>query len=183
MTDLIAMFANLSQSLPSVQAMLGGVSYVFGMICIISGIMRFKENADKGQGGGGSKSHMTIPTAYVLAGSALLFLPTTFDAFSNTLFGSGSSVLQYAGYQPYDIYSAMTILIETIGIIWVIRGCVLLAHASHPEGGQEGSKGFGFKGFLFVVAGIFAINFHSTVDMMDTVMNYLIDLSSGGEPS
>lgn len=177
MIDLITMLSNLSKSLPSVQHLLGGVSYVLGIVFCMVGLNRLRENHEKGPQSGDPKSKTIVPVAYLMAGAGLLFMPTMFDAFSNTLFGSGSSVLEYAGYQPYDVYSSMTILIETIGIVWFIRGCVLIAHASHPEQGREGSKGFGGKGLLFIIAGLFGINFHSTVNMMDTIMNYILSLT------
>ncbi len=177
MIDLIAMIGNLSKSLPSVQTMLGGLSYLLGIIFVMVALARFRENIGKGAQGGGKESQIIVPFSYLIIGAILFFLPTTLDTFSSTLFGSGTSVLQYSGYQPYDIYNSMTIVIETAGLIWFIRGCVLLAHSSHPEQGQEGSKGFGHKGLLFIIAGLFAINFHSTVNMMNNVMNYLLDLT------
>lgn len=173
MVDLSGMLSNLSKSLPSVQYLLGGASYILGIAFCIGALFRFKDNVEKGPGQE-SESQMIVPFAYLLTGSGLLYLPSLMDSFSTTLFGSNTSILQYAGYQPYDIYGSMTILIETIGIVWFIRGCVLLSHASHPEQGRSGSKGFGGKGLLFILAGLFCINFHSTVDMMNSVMNYLM---------
>jgi hypothetical protein len=176
MVDLSGMLSNLSKSLPSVQYLLGGLSYIMGIGFCITAMFRFKDNVEKGQS---SEPHaqMIVPFAYLLIGSALLFLPTMLDAMSTTLFGSSASVLQYDGYQPYDIYGSMTILIETVGLVWFIRGCVLLSHASHPEQGQTGSKGVGGKGMFFIISGLFGINFHATVNMMDTIMSYLINLT------
>lgn len=175
MLDLSAMLSNVSKSLPSVQHLLGGVSYLLGIAFCITALFRFKDNVEKGQSSE-SESQPVVPLAYLLVGSALLYLPSMMNAMSTTLFGSNASVLQYEGYQPYDIYGSVTILIETIGLLWFIRGCVLLSHSSHPEQGRTGSKGFGGKGLLFIVAGLFAINFHSTVDMLDTAMTYLLGL-------
>lgn len=177
MVDLSAMLSNLSKSLPSVQYLLGGISYLGGIAFCFAALLRFRDNVEKGQGGGESDSNMTVPFAFLAMGSALLFLPSMMGALSTTLFGSNSSVLEYSGYKPYDIYGAMTILIETIGVIWFIRGCVLLAHASNPEQGRTGSKGLGPKGLMFIIAGLFGINFHSTVLMMDSVMNYLLSIT------
>ena len=178
MIDLSEMLSNVSKSLPSVQYMLGGISYLVGVAFCITALLRFRDNMEKdSQGSGEHGQHTMAPFAYLLTGAALLFLPSMMDALSTTLFGSDNTVLQYGGYQPYDIYGAMTILIETIGVIWFIRGCVLLAHASHPEQGRTGSKGLGPKGLLFVVSGLFAINFHATVNMMNSVVNYLLNIS------
>ncbi|PJD92911.1 MAG: type IV secretion protein IcmC [Legionella sp.] len=177
MIDLITMIGNLSKTLPSVQTMLGGLSYLLGIIFVMAALARFRQNVDKGAQGGGKDTKMIVPFSYLFVGAILFFLPTTMHTFSNTLFGSGTSVLQYSDYQPYDIYNSITLLVETVGLVWFIRGCVLLAHASHPEQGQEGSKGFGHKGLLFIIAGLFGINFQSTVNMMNSVMTYLINLT------
>ena len=169
------MLSNVSKSLPSVQYLLGGLSYLLGIAFCMVALAHFRENVSNEQGG--QNKHHIAPYAYLLSGAMLLYLPTMMDALSTTLFGSSTSVLQYAGYQPYDVFSSMTILIETTGLIWFIRGCVLIAHASHPEQGKTGSKGVGHKGVIFVIAGLLAINFQSTVNMVDTVMNYLLNLT------
>lgn len=174
MVDISGMLSNLSKSLPSVQHMLGGVSYLGGIAFCIAALYRFREHVEKQ---GESEANIIIPLAFLAMGSALLFLPSLMDALSTTLFGTNSSVLEYAGYEPYNIYNSITILIETIGVIWFIRGCFLLAHASDPEQGRKGSKGVGPKGLLFIVGGLFGINFHTTVQMMDSVMNYLLNIT------
>lgn len=169
----------MSKSLPAVQHLLGGLSYLLGIAFCLVALVRFREHVESGSD---QKKHHVAPYAYLLSGAMLLYLPSTMDALSTTLFGSSTSVLQYAGYQPYDVYSSMTILIETTGLIWFIRGWVLISHASHPEQGQTGSKGVGPKGLIFVIAGLFAINFHTTVNMVDTVMNYLISFTVNASP-
>ena len=174
MVDLSQMLSNLSKSLPSVQYLLGGISYLGGIGFFIAALFRFRDNVEKQ---GESDAKMIVPFAFLAMGSALLFLPSLMDALSTTLFGSSSSVLEYAGYQPYSIYNSMTILIETIGVIWFVRGCFLIAHASDPEQGRQGSKGVGVKGLMFIVGGLFGINFHSTVQMMDSALNYLMGIT------
>lgn len=176
MIELSVMLSNASKSLPSVQHLLGGLSYILGIAFCMVALARFRENIEHEQGGG-QQTHHIAPYAYLLSAAMLFYLPSMLDALSTTLFGTSTSVLQYAGYQPYDVYSSMTIIIETAGLIWFIRGCVLIAHASHPEQGRTGSKGVGPKGMIFIIAGLFAINFHSTVNMVDTIMNYLINLT------
>lgn len=175
MNDLVAIFSNLSRSLPPVQNLLGGLSYLLGIVFCMVGLAKFREQHDPGSQAEPSKSWS--PYGYLLAGAALLYLPTMFNALSNSLFGAGVSVLQYSGYDPYDIYNAMEILIETIGIIWFLRGCVLLAHSSNPNQGQER---LGMKGVLFMISGLFAINFHSMVNVLNNAMEQLFAWSSSG---
>jgi len=112
---------------------------------------------------------MFIPLAYFLGGAALIFLPTTLTVLSNTAFGT-DSILAYATYNPYNIYDAMKLVIKTMGLIWFVRGCVLLVHASEP-GVQEGPKGL-----TFLFAGILAMNFEGTISILNYMMDHMMDL-------
>ncbi|MDP3706072.1 MAG: type IV secretion protein IcmC [Legionellaceae bacterium] len=174
-SDLVVMFGNLSRSLPSVDRLLGGLSYLLGLMFYYVSITKFRDIIEES---GGQKVKIIVPSAYFLAGSALFFLPTVIDAFSQTLFGSGYNVLAYSSDNMSNIYSSITMLIQMAGFIWFMRGCVLLAHASHPEQGQEGSKGHGPKGFLFIVASLFAINIQFTVNMLNYFITHLMSISS-----
>ncbi len=173
--DLIVMLNNLSKSLPEVQKFFGGFSYVFGLAFCLTSIVKFKEIFNEG----GGNARFVVPSAYLLTGIGLLFLPSLIDAFSTTLFGTQDNVLAYSQNNQYDIYSSMVIIIQTIGFIWFIRGCVLLSHASQPQHGQEGSKGLGPKGLTFIIGGLFAINFYSTVDMLDYIVNHIMQIVAG----
>ncbi|AHE66356.1 hypothetical protein Loa_00788 [Legionella oakridgensis ATCC 33761 = DSM 21215] len=77
----------------------------------------------------------------------------------------------YSNYNPYNIYSAMRVVIRTAGLIWFVRGCVLLVHASEP-GVQHGPKGL-----AFLCAGVLAINFEGTVAVVNVIIEKLILLS------
>ena len=177
--DLIEMFGNLSASLPSINHLLGGFSYLLGIVFYISSFHKFKELFAEG---GGGHHKQSVPWVYFFAGSALFYLPTMIDTLSNTLFGSGYNILAYSDFNRFDIRYSVTMLIQTAGILWFIRGCVLLAHASQPEQGQEGSKGYGPKGILFLVASLFAININATERMLYHVISQLMRYFSGGAP-
>lgn len=176
--DLITMLGNLSQSLPAVDEFLGGFSYIFGLIFCIISLIKLKDNIGEGDG---SSESLFIPLAYFSVGVGLLFLPSLYSAFSQTLFGTTDNVLAYSSTNKYDVYNSMTMLIQTAGFIWFIRGCVLLAHSSKPEQGREGSKGLGPKGFFFMLGGLFAINIYSTVDMLDYTIYHIMKIFSGME--
>lgn len=173
-TDLIVMFNNLSRSLPAVEEFLGGFAYIFGIIFCLAGLSKLKEAYAEG-----GSARITAPIAYLLTGIGLLFLPSLVDAYSSTLFGSQDNVLAYSQSDPYDIYSSMVILIQTIGFVWFIRGCILMSHSSEPQHGQEGRKGMGPKGLLFIIGGLFAINIYSTVDMLDYMITQLMQIAAG----
>ena len=59
----------------------------------------------------------------------------------------------------------MGLLIRTAGILWFVRGCVLVAHASEP-GTQEGPKGL-----AFICAGVLAMNFDNTISVLNYILN------------
>ena len=65
----------------------------------------------------------------------------------------------------------MGILIRTGGLLWFVRGCVLIAHASQP-GTQQGGKGL-----LFILAGILAMNFDNTIAMVNSALNSLFTMT------
>ena len=66
----------------------------------------------------------------------------------------------------------MRILIQTAGLIWFVRGSLLLVRASEP-GKQEG-----IKGLLFVIFGVFAVNFNFTVDALNGMFAYFMKMTS-----
>ena len=168
--DIITMIGNLSQSLLKVQAMVTGLGYLVGILLFIVAIMKLKKIGDS-RARGGSSEKMFVPLAYFIGGSALVFLPSAITVLSNTTFGN-SNVLAYGSFNPYDILSSMTVLIKTAGVIWFVRGCILLVHASEP-GVQHGPKGL-----AFLCAGILAVNFEATMGFVDYVVEKLMSLTS-----
>lgn len=167
-TDFVKMIGNISQSLLPVQALISGLGYLIGLLFMITAITKLKKIGDA-RARGGSQEKMFVPIAYILGAVALVYLPSTVNVLSNTAFGLGN-ILQYTQYNPYNIYSAMRIVVQTAGLIWFVRGCVLLVHASEP-GVQEGPKGL-----IFLFAGILAINFDRTIGMVNYTLDNLIRL-------
>ena len=166
MTDLVAMIGNLGSSLFQVQKLITGFGYILGITFIMVAIGKGKEAVESP-----AQSSKFIPLAYFGLGAGLLYLPSMLDTLSNTLFGS-SNVLAYSqAYNPGDIYSSMRLLIQTSGLVWFVRGSVLMAHASHP-GEQHGPKGL-----AFICAGILAMNFEATIGWLDYIVNSLMTIT------
>jgi hypothetical protein len=167
-TDLVAMLGNLSRSLFPVQHLITGLAYLIGIAFFMVAIAKFKKIGESA--GRGSQEKMFGPLAFLLGGAALVFLPSGVKFLENTTFGAGN-VLSYVNYNPYNIYSSMGLIIQTAGVIWFIRGCVLLVGASSP-GVQHGPKGL-----AFLFAGILAVNFQGTAAFINTVMQNLESLT------
>ncbi len=164
--DLVTMVGNLGRSLPQVQALVSGLGYLLGIVFIFAALGKCKEMGEQGS----PQGKVFSSVAYFLTGAALLYLPSMLQTLSTTLFGT-SNVLEYATkYNPYDIYSSMHLLIQTSGLIWFVRGCVLLAQASEP-GEQHGPKGL-----TFVFAGILAMNFESTMGWLDYILTNMMNI-------
>lgn len=163
------MLGNLSRTLLPVQSLASGLGYLIGILLIMKAIAKLKVIGDS-RAQGGSHEKIFVPIAYILAGAGLIFLPSALQVISNTAFGTGN-ILQYVPNQNFNVYNSMGILIQTIGVIWFIRGCILLAHASEP------GVDYGAKGLTFLIAGIFAINFQGTYAMVNYVMSGLLHIT------
>ncbi|MGQ3888002.1 type IV secretion protein IcmC [Legionella sp. CNM-1927-20] len=162
-TDLIAMLGNLSRSLFPVQSVIVGIAYMLGILFFITALQKLLKIGDQ-RANSSSQESIYVPIAYILGGAALLFLPSALDALSNTTFGIGN-VLSYTDYDHNSIFGSMGLIIRIAGLIWFVRGAVLLSHASNP--GSQGQDGL--KGFMFLFAGILAVNFDNTVSVIATI--------------
>jgi len=167
--DLIAILSNLSQSLSQVRNLFLGFSYIVGLVLILMAIMKLKKFSES-KSGSASTENMFVPIAYFLGGSALLFFPSAVGTLSSTAFGTGN-VLQYSPYKPHDIFSSMSRLIQLAGVVWFLRGCVLLTHSSQP-GADHGPKGL-----IFIISGIFAMNFQETIAGLAYLLALLFSIS------
>jgi uncharacterized membrane protein len=167
--DLITIIGNISQSLYPVQKMISGLAYILGIIFFYTAIEKLLKIGDK-RTQSSSHDKMYTPVMYLFMGALLVYLPSALPTMAATAFGVGN-VLTYASYNPLNVYSSVGLLIRTVGVIWFVRGCVLVAHASNP-GTQHGPKGL-----LFMIAGIFAMNFDNSIAAINWFLNYLIKIT------
>ncbi len=167
MPDLITMLGNLSRSLIAVEYLVTGISYIVGLTLIISSIFMLKKISNAA--GHSQEDHFKV-FAVLLMGSLLLFLPTSIRVLSDTVFGS-ENILSYSNYNQMNIFQSMGVLLKTVGLIWFVRGCMLVANASQP--GEQ----HGIRGLFFIVSGILAMNFKLTMSAVLYIVNKLINLS------
>lgn len=167
--DLITILGNISHSLYPLQRLITGGAYILGILFFMTAIMKFMKIGDH-RAQSSSQEKMYTPLMYMLFGAILLYLPSAMDIAANTAFGVGN-VLTYTTYNPTNVYSSMGVFIRTAGILWFVRGCVLVAHSSQP-GTQDGPKGL-----VFIIAGILSMNFDNTVAFMNTLMGNIAHLT------
>lgn len=161
-TDIITILGNISQSLFPVQQLISGGAYLLGLLFFINGILKLKEVGERNK-----HTSMAGPVFLILIGTGLFYLPSTMTTLANTAFGVGN-ILTYASYNKMNIYNSIMVLLRTAGLIWFVRGSVLLVHSSEP-----GSKD-GRKGLLFLIAGILAINIDNTIAEINTIISRLV---------
>ncbi|KTD05570.1 type IV secretion protein IcmC [Fluoribacter gormanii] len=161
--DLIAIIGNFSRSLYPVQHLISGGAYILGILFFLTAISKLRKIADH-RAQSSSQEKMYSPMMYLLFGAVLLYLPTALDVMANTTFGVGN-ILTYTSYNPSNIFSSMGLVIQTAGVLWFVRGSVLVAQSSQP-GTQHGPKGL-----VFIVAGVLAMNFDNTIAMLNYIMS------------
>lgn len=161
--DLTGILYNVSQSFYEVERMTMALGYVLGIMFVVSGLFRLTKLGRQ------SRETPSTPLSFILGGAFLIYLPSSMDVLTNTLFGS-SNILQYQAKNIIDVYGSVKILVQASGLIWFVRGTVLMIHASAP--GQQHGK----KGLLFVVAGIMAVNFDFTVSTVNHIFQSLITM-------
>lgn len=164
--DLITILGNISQSLYPVQRLISGGAYLLGIIFVMKALGKIKKIGDH-RAQSSSQEKMFTPMMYLFFGAALIYLPSMMHIMSNTAFGVGN-VLTYTPPPSPNIYSTMGLIIRTAGVLWFIRGCVLVAHASEP-GTQEGPKGL-----IFIISGIFAMNFDNTIALINYILGQFL---------
>jgi len=163
--DLITIFGNISKSLGPVQELIKWGAFALGMAFMVVALLKLK----KAMVHNASTHEKLGPSVmYFLIGAVLMYLPTALQVMSNTVFGV-DNIMSYTGIGQVSIKDSVIVVIRTVGLIWFVRGCVLIAHASEP------GKQHGVKGLLFLVAGVFAINYEGTVAMLSWIIQNLIE--------
>lgn len=168
--DLVSIIGNLSKSLGPVQHLISGSAYILGILFFIHAIGKLRKIGDYHTQ---SPSHekMSGPMIYLFMGALLLYLPSALNVMSNTVFGAGNILTYSSSYNSANIYSAMAVLIQTAGVLWFVRGCVLIAHSSEP-GEQHGPKGL-----VFLCAGVLSMNFNETISILNASLSYVTQLT------
>jgi intracellular multiplication protein IcmC len=161
--DFQQMLVNLSTSFPPLWRMITALSYVFGMAFIMRGVYALKVYGE-GRSMMSSQASMKVPLIYLIAGSALMFLPTMKSVLLASTFGvTEQTPLSYYSSNPIWNEQAVQVLlqiVQLVGLISFVRGWFFLAH-----GAQQGGQSTFGKAMTHIIGGIFAINIEGTREM------------------
>ncbi len=194
--DVQDVLENLKKILNPAMAMLLTISFIMGIVFMLRGLLLLKAFSQP-LTQATRPGEIAGPMVYIFVGAVMIYIPTSTDVLSATLFGSGlpsifpgaqgsSSFVprleemgnasdQIMGYSSITIESQWATMIDTIvlymqfiGFLAFMRGWMLIAHAGQP-GVQPGSIS---KGIIHIVGGILAINFLPLVNAVrNTIMS------------
>ncbi|PJD96245.1 MAG: type IV secretion protein IcmC [Legionella sp.] len=172
----VDIITNIANSLIPVENLVTGAAYLIGCAFIFKAIYSLKVYGESRTMMSNNGS-MKEPLAYLMIGAVLVYFPTAFKIFMQTLFGY-QNVLQYAPISSSNatldalfgsnsaIGAPLSIIIQVIGVIAFVRGWVLLARsASHGQ--QPGGTG---KGLMHICGGILAMNIIGTIQIINNTL-------------
>lgn len=166
--DFPMMLTNLGTSLEPVQRLIGATTWLMGLVFFYKGIAKFRTSA-----AARDYSNFKGTFAYLGVGILLFYFPTTLQTFLVTAYGYDSP-LAYSAWLDYLIakygnFTATIVkLIWLMGLVWFIRGFVLLASPNRPE--EKRHK----RGLIYIVAGILAINITATANILTATLQSIM---------
>lgn len=196
--DLQEIMQNLRKVLTPAMGLLLTISFIAGIVFMLRGLLMLKSfsmpltQASK-------PGEIAGPLVYIFVGTILIYIPSSTDVLSNTLFGSGVASIfpgassggsyvadlanmgkasdQILGYAPVSIEGQWATMIDTIvlymefiGFLAFLRGWFIIAQSGQP-GVQPGSIS---KGIIHIVGGILAINF---LPLVNAIHNTVVGTS------
>jgi intracellular multiplication protein IcmC len=189
--DLQDIMENLKKVLTPAMLLLLSISFIIGLIFMLKGLLLLKGFAQP-LTQASKPGELAGPMVYLFVGAVLIYIPTSTDVLTSTVFGSGSSSIfsgsarsvdlakmgrasdQLLGYAPVSVEGQWATMIDTIvlymefiGFLAFLRGWLMIAHSGQP-GTQPGSIS---KGIVHIVGGILAINFLPLVNAVRNTIN------------
>lgn len=167
---------NIAASLGPVQKLITGGAYLIGLAFALKAIYTLKIYGESRTMMSGN-TNIKEPLAYILVAGIFIYFPTGFSTMLQTTFGY-SNVLQYSSINSDNaaistlfgptsaVGGALTMFIQTIGLIAFVRGWVMIARSA-SQGQPPGGTG---KGMMHVFGGILAINIVGTLQMINNTL-------------
>lgn len=162
----------LMQNFGTLGEILESISIILGLSITLGGIFQFKKYGE-------TRTMMSAqhsaagPLAMVIAGGALLTLPSFIGSALLTFWGNNISPLNYSdsigGYAA--LLPAILMFVRLIGVGSFIRGLVLLSRA----GGHQAQPGTLAKAIIHIVGGILCLHVGATLNLLADILG----MSSG----
>jgi len=176
MSQQVNVLLNVSKSLVPVEQLITGAAYLMGLLFAFKAIYSLKIYGEARTMMSSSAS-LKEPMTYFLVAGMLIYFPTAFEIFMNTMFGY-SNILAYAPVQSGSpLINAMfgsesqvggpfALVIQVVGLAAFVRGWVLIARAA-SHGQSPGGTG---KGLMHVFGGVLAINIVGTLEVINNTL-------------
>lgn len=171
--DIPTMLTNFSTSLEPLQRLMGATFWLVGLIFCIKAITTLKKFVvSRGSVGIGSAF------LYLLAGGIFFYFPTALQSFLVTFYGYDSPLAYTAWVDAlvarYGNYpKVIVMLIWLFGLVWFIRGWILITGPSSAEEKQHK------RGVIYIVAGILAVNIAATANILSATLQRIIASTLG----
>lgn len=171
-SDIQTMLTSFATSIPPLMRLFTGLAYILGIFFVFKGLSKASIYG-RSRAMSPTNAPLIVPITYIVVGMLLIATPTFFQVVTNTFFGMNSPLAYQSWFtQMVNLYGNSTYVVEmTIklaGVIWFIRGCALIVQSSEP-GSQHG-----MRGVVFLIAGIFAMNFQYTADFLSNTVESIV---------
>jgi hypothetical protein len=159
--NLAEMFANFADASVNLMYMIGGLSFIVGILFCGIGALKFKAHAENP---GQVKLHM--PVFITLIGACLVVLPSTINMTTETMMLGASSGTRLLSQIPDPAnlpgfgaaFTGILLFIKLIGHIAFFRGFLILK--SLTEGRGQATAG---KAMIHIFGGAAAININTSI--------------------
>lgn len=154
--DLQQMLVTLKSQLPSLELLFSGAAYLLGTGFVMAAVYQLRIYGESRMMMPGH-TNLYKPVATMVSGAMLIYLPTTYQIFLTSIFGSATiSPLDYqSNEQQWVLLAEVAVyIIKLVGIVAFIKGWVILARGGQ-SGGQQSTLG---KAFTHIIGGTLALN-------------------------
>jgi intracellular multiplication protein IcmC len=169
--DELGILTNIANSLLPVQKLITGGAYLMGIAFAVKALIALKAHGENKASQ--SSSSLKEPLLYFIVSAIFIYFPTGFEILMNTTFGY-STVLSYStgtamgawlGTES-ELGTALTVIIQTIGLYAFVRGWVLIVKSSSTGQPPNGTG----KGLTHVFGGVLAVNIVGTIEMINNTL-------------
>ena len=166
---------NLRLQIPSLVRLVFALSYTIGVVFCIISIIKLKHIGESRGANSASTGGLFSVMAYMITGSMLIYLPSSLNVTTGTLFalGGDSSLFAYsnnaiAGMTFDNLIAVVVDIVKLVGLIAFVRGWIMLSKM-----GSQSSHGTMGKSMVHIIAGILAVNIVTTWEVARATFGYV----------